>query len=462
MDQAVQSTDAERYEALRVEPSRRRSFLRFLGRYPIFFLAFGPPLLRSGAIDATRGRIDFWSVFQVCLIASIALRAIYRLASAESILIPRQIRSILRFALFLGLLFLASAAYSPSRRVSLAYSVAYFLTFACIVEFIVDVYWTPPNWLQCLFHLRFIALLLLALDFIVLPFDSKLVLEYMEGSGLHFGGGTVGPVPLICPMIAIISAYTFLHSLESKSRSAFFLLVGLAGTLVAQSRGCELALLLSLSILTLGWAKTGKRSGYIFISGLLASVLLFAVFMGAFGGGRIWNAFNKGQSTESIETASGRTEMWQFVLDYCLKHPQGMGYVAGFRMFFREYRATGLTLDPTHIGNAHNSHLQVLADAGWLALVIYLILLTRIVRMAWRFANRRFYLGFVPDGVLREPLECLLCMLIFCLGLGMSSAGFSVPLQVAFYWQNIIVALILGISANVILACRARSVDSAN
>jgi hypothetical protein len=462
MNQAVRWIGEDHYNFPEARPARRLSFLRLLLRYPIFLLAFGPPLFRSGAIDATKGKIDLWSVLQVGLLSSIALRAIYRLAAPESILIPKQIRSVLKFAFFLGVLFLTSVTYSPSRMVSMAYAVLYFLTFACVVEFIVDVYRNPLNWMQCLLHLRFIALLLLALDFIVLPFNPNLILGFEEGAGLRFGGGGVGPVALICPMIAIISAFTFLHSLEPRRRSAFLFLVGLAGSLSLQSRGCSLALLLSLSILAFGWAKTGKRSAYILISGFMAFVLFFGVVMGEMGGGRIWTIVNRGESSQRIATASGRFDVWQFVIHYCLRHPQGMGYVAGFRMIFKDYHAVGMNLDPSHIGNAHNCYFQVLSDAGWLALAVYLTMLVKIVGMAWRFANKRAFPSGMPDSQCRESTECLMFMLVYLLAVGMDTSGPSVPLSAPFYWQNIIVALILGISANMILASRTRVTNSAN
>jgi O-antigen ligase len=239
-----------------------------------------------------------------------------------------------------------------------------------------------------------------------------------------------------------------------------FFIVGLAGALSARSRGCELALLFTLSILVFRWAKTGKRTAYLFISGLLASMLLFSVTLGAVGGGSVWRIVNRGQSTEGILTASGRTAIWHFVIQYCLKHPQGMGYVAGFRMIFREQSGAALKLVPTSIGNAHNGYFQVLADAGWLALAIFLIMLTKIVRLALRFASKTPHRGFTPDNLHRESIECLMLMLIYCLGEGMDTSGFMVSLTVASYWQNIIIAIILGISARALVASRPRPLVS--
>jgi O-antigen ligase len=446
-----------------VRPGKRLSFVNFLKRYPIFLLAFGPPIFRPhGGIDATKGVIDFWAFFQVVFLAAISSRAIFRLMAVESILIPKQIRSILKYAFFLGLLYLASATYSPSRPVSAAYSILYILAWICVAEFLVDAYKNPPDWMQCLFSLRLISLLLLALAFLTLPFKPDMVMSFEPGIGIRIMGGTIAPVGSAASIIAIISAYTFLHSLESKGRSVVLFLVGLAGTLITQSRGAELALFLCLAILFAGWAKTSKRSAYIFISGFMAFVLFSGVVIGVAGGGRLWNTFNRGQDAAGIASASGRTDIWKFVIQYCIAHPQGMGYEAGFRVLFRDYVSPGILVVVSMIGNAHNTFLQVLADAGWLALAAYLIMMTKTVVLGWRFARKHIAAALAPNRAPLHALRCVLVLLILCFADGMNAADFGLPLRAAFYTQNLIVAIILGISANMIEISRAKKMPAAN
>jgi len=436
-----------------VKRRRRDSLLKFVLRYPIFLLAFGPPILRSSAVDATKGMIDVWSLLQLGLLFPVAIRAMYRLASAEFFPIPKKVRSILRLCFLLGMVFLASAVYSPSRFVSVAYSGFYFLTLICVVEFVVDVYKDPPDWLQCVFNLRHISLLLLAAVLLVLPFRPGIVLTPVERAGIRFLGGSVAPVPLIGPMIAIISAYNFLHRIESKGRSAFFFLVGLIATLITQARGAELALLVALVVLGAGWARTGRRFTYFFLFSFMAFILFLGGAAGVIGGDRIWSVFNRGQSAEGIASASGRTDYWKYVINYCMVHPQGMGYVAGFRTIFKEESGV---LNADHIGNAHNTYMQALADAGWLALVIYLALLIKIILLGWRFAKTNLLLNAASNSRSYHAIRCTLVLLVFCLAEGMDGADFSVPLRVAFYWQNILIAMILGMSTSLIVASRVR------
>jgi len=430
------------------------SGVKFFLRYPIFLLGFGPPIVRSGAIDATSGVIDFWSILQVGWLVLISFRAINRLVSAQSILIPKQIRSILRLAFFLGLLFLASAAYSHSPLVSAAYSVFYFLTLICVTEFVVDVYRNPPNWIECLFHLRFIALLLSALVVLTLPIHPSIVMMTAPGLGARLVGGSVAPMTLVCPVIAIISAYTFLHSLEPRGRACFIFFVGLTGTLATQARASEIALLIVLSLIAIDWSRTSRRAGSFVIFGLIAFVISSGALVGAFGGVRMWSAVNRGQSAEGIASASGRTEIWKFVVQYCMSHPQGMGYVTGFRILFRQSLISESILDVIRIGNTHNMFAQFLADAGWVALTIYLVMLVKVFALGFRFAAKRSSISFVTDNISRHVLSCALALLIYFFVEGFGVSDYAIPLRASFYFQNLVIAIILGVSARLIAASR--------
>jgi O-antigen ligase len=273
-------------------------------------------------------------------------------------------------------------------------------------------------------------------------------------TGIRLLGGTVTSAPLICPIIAIISAYSFLQSLESRGRAFFLFLVGLGATLATRARGSEIALFICLSLVVMAWARTNQRSASAVISGAMAFMALVGLAGGAIGGERIWNIFNKGQNVAGIKSASGRTEIWAFVIKYCLAHPQGMGYVAGFRIVFRQYFSltSGQTL--SQLGTAHNTFVDVLAGAGWLALGIYLIMMVKIVKLAWRFAKRQRRLAPVLDRSSLHGIRCSLVLLVFCFTYGMGAAELSAPLRAGFYILYIIIAIVLGASANMLVAYR--------
>lgn len=466
MKQSAGLADSSRYEPAAVRASRPPSPLKLLMRYPILLLAFGPPIFRSAGatagVDTVQAHFDLWNLFQVGWLSLIALRAIIRLTRARTIFIPRQVRFVLILAFFLGLLFLVSVTYSPGPVVSAEFSILYFFNLVCVVEFIVDVYRDPPDWIQFLFQLRFISLLLLGGVLITLLFAPTFVLFFLPGAGIRLTGGSVALVPLICPIIAIVSAYSFLHSLEPRIRASLFFLVGFAGTAISQTRGAEIALAIVLVPIIFGWAKLKRRSAHLFISGLMASILLGAVVMGAIGGGSILKIFNRGQDTQSVMTGSGRTEVWKFAVSYSMTHPEGMGYVAGFRTLFPNHFDLYVVGDQSHLGNTHNTFLQYLADAGWLALGLYLIMMAKTLTLGWRFARKPALAGLASDSLTRHATRCTLLLLVFCLLEGMEASDFAVPLRQPFYVQYILVAMILGISAERFAAARTRYSSLAN
>lgn len=443
------------YGAHGLQYPRYRSLLKFFVRYPIFLLAFGPPIFRTHGIDATQGKIDFWSVLQVGWLFLIAVRAIRRLLSARLILIPKQIQSILRLAFILGLLYLASAIYSPSPAISAAYSVLYLLTMICVLEFIVDTYQNSLSWVECLFQLRRVSLLLLILVALTILFHTSGSYEVLPGEGVRSIGSSVASLSLVSPIICIVSAYSFQYLLEPRGRAFFLFLVGLGAELFSQSRFSEGALLLCLLLTFLPWVwSASRRRAYARIAGFVTFATLACAAVGVIGRERIWTIFNKGQSSEAIQSFSGRTEMWAFVFKYCLAHPQGMGYVAGFRIVFRQYFSLNSGTSLSQLGTAHNTYVDVLAGAGWLALGIYLIMLAKIVTLAWRFAKKQDRIYSTVDQSSIHGIRCSFLLLAFCLFYGMGATEFSAPMRGSFGILYTIIAIILGALANTIAASR--------
>jgi hypothetical protein len=200
-----------------------------------------------------------------------------------------------------------------------------------------------------------------------------------------------------------------------------------------------------------------KRSAYLFVSALMAFTLLASAVIGEIGGERIWQAFNRGQDVEGILTASGRTGVWAEVIRYSLIHPQGMGYIAGIRGS-RIAPNSDASMHGTlkNLGGTDNSFMEVLTDAGWLALALYLLMLFRTIAMGWRFAKKDASAALASDIYVRHSIRCALLLLMFCLAEGMEGSIFTIPLLGAFYCQNILIAMILGASANILVASRPR------
>jgi O-antigen ligase len=465
MTQSVQWIEGSVSKSPARQSTRRLSSLRLLLRYPIFLLAFGPPIFRSNkalaGFDTSQAHADIWSVIQVGWIFALALRAIIRLGTSDSIRIPKEVRNVLRLGGFIGILYLISIGYSPGRAVSAEFTLLYFLTLICVTEFVVDVYSDPPNWIQCLLLLRSISFIAILIILAALAIDPTLVMSVVPEQGIRLLGGPVGNTALLGSMMAIISAYTFLHSLESRTRATIFFLIGLAATLITQWRGGEIALFLSLGILVVQWARLKKRSAQIFVAGLMAFILLAGGVVIAVGGEKIWKVFNRGQDVADVASASGRTEMWTYAFSYCVRNPWGMGYVAGFRYYFTRSFNLAYSADVTHLGNCHNAFVQVLADAGWVALLLYLMMNAGIVSLGWRFAKKHAPVFTAFDVEIRHVLRCALLLLLYCFIDGLDMADFDIPLRQPFYFQFIVVAIILGAATNMIIITRSRNASQA-
>ena len=203
----MQLTNSHEFKPASVQSDKRRAFLGFFRRYPVFLLAVGPPVFKmtlTGS-DSTQSHTDIWNIIQVGWLFMIALRAIIRLAYAQKPQIPKQTRSVLKYSFFLGLLFLGSVSYSPGRLVSLEFCILYFATMICVLEFVVDAYKNPPDWMQCLLQLRLMSLLLYILVLITALLKPNMVLAVVPGAGIRLLGGTVASAPVICPLIAIMT-----------------------------------------------------------------------------------------------------------------------------------------------------------------------------------------------------------------------------------------------------------------
>jgi hypothetical protein len=54
-------------------------------------------------------------------------------------------------------------------------------------------------------------------------------------------------------------------------------------------------------------------------------------------------------------------------------------------------------------------------------------------------------------------MTCALALLVFCIVDGTTGADFVVPMRASYYFQNVIIAIILGAYARAIIAARAKN-----
>ncbi len=398
---------------------------------------------------------------QVAWIGAIALCASVRLLKKGTLALTKRSRSVLALMIALGVLFVISVLYSQGRTLSAEFSLLYFADLICIIEFVIDTYTNPPDWLQCIFQLRLVAIILNLLVLICIAIQPALVMNGDPySSEVRLMGGSVCAEAVFLPIIMLVSAYSFLYGLESRAKSAILFLLGMGGLLVAQIRGADLIVLGLLFVIATWWARSSRNTSRLFAGGLVFAVLAFGALVATVGAGEIWTQFNRGQDVSNLFTASGRTIYWQDVIDYSVSHPWGMGYIAGIRhMQFGVHKAN-LHSDLTNPGGTDDAYMQTLTDAGWLSLGLYLLILGELFLTIWMLASRKSAVEY-RDPRMRHAMRCLFLLFACCLLEAIEGSGFAVPLQQEFYLQNVLVAMILGASTTVTLAARARRYKSA-
>jgi hypothetical protein len=79
-----------------------------------------------------------------------------------------------------------------------------------------------------------------------------------------------------------------------------------------------------------------------------------------------------------------------------------------------------------------------------------------IVYLGLRFINTSPTVVLESNSVPRHAMVCALIVFFFCLVTGTAASDFDVPLRAAFYIQNLIIAIIMGISSNMTANSRLR------
>jgi hypothetical protein len=217
-----------------------------------------------------------------------------------------------------------------------------------------------------------------------------------------------------------------------------------------------------LAVLATGSARKSRRAAYIFCFAFAALIVVAGVVVSAAGSERILTAINRGQDIEGVETLSGRTRVWESLIQYSIAHPQGMGYIAGIRTFWRVASAGSMHEALNNVGGTDSAYMETLADAGWLALAFFLITIGKIAALGLRLSKNAVSGALARDRITRHGLRCALLLLLLCVQEGLESSEFVVPLRGAFYLQEVIVAIILGASVSILLSSRSEFRSSAS
>lgn len=165
-------------------------------------------------------------------------------------------------------------------------------------------------------------------------------------------------------------------------RRGVFLMVPLTALTVVMthSRGGFLAMMTALGVLV--WRSRNRLAG-IFL-GIAALVIAYIVVPASY--------IERIQSISHYEddgSARGRLQAWDTAIRMATAHPVfGVGYTM-FRRNYQKYSAT-----PGQFARvAHNSYLQIWAESGTIAILVYLFLFFYTLYRLWRVSSvaRRYY-----------------------------------------------------------------------
>jgi len=170
--------------------------------------------------------------------------------------------------------------------------------------------------------------------------------------------------------LMIIPIMVYLHKISNSQYVKYILIFSIIssfiGAIGTQSRG---ALVAFGAVLVFFWLKSDKKIIYGFLFSV-AVVLLFT-FMPASWQERM-NTIN---TYESDASAMGRINAWEYAFNVANNHLLGLGFESWSPITFAMYAP-----NPNDVHAAHSIYFSVLADHGWIGLLMYL----SIFYLSWK------------------------------------------------------------------------------
>jgi exopolysaccharide production protein ExoQ len=182
--------------------------------------------------------------------------------------------------------------------------------------------------------------------------------------------------------ISQVAAVGLLAALATKDRRdiwpsraliAFVIAMTALSVLLTKSRTTWLGLIAAFFVAEIYRRRTrGKR-----LAALLAAGILVAILTNTFAFQQLWA---RGESGGELNSASGRTELWQKVWPQVSKN-LWLGYGVGA---FWSPRTINLLAGQWAATSAHNGYLDIVAELGVVGLAVNLVLIFVSSRNAWR------------------------------------------------------------------------------
>lgn len=364
-------------------PLQTKRFWNLYKQYPLFLLLIGPPVFRtigSREADASlQGSFDFWIIWQIAFYVVVGVMSfnnwqVIRRQHKP----PKLIRHMFIVIALLVLSLFASAIYSPSPLLTLAYSLLFAIGFFSALQFSFYIAYSPDD--SIFFRLfsaaRSIGLFLSILVYLAFFFGDNFVGFYIHNIGLRIMGGSIAPLAIISFVIFSITLSNFFYNKEKIITSIIYIIFSVAGILLAKTRSVYFV---SLIVAMWFWffSKNNTMKSWNFLKYAISFFLFPILFLLIIHNpNELIDLVTRGtMSTDVDSLVSGRLTIGNWVMHQISNNPFGLGYIAGFRDAFLQLHFTDSGLVASRIGNAHNSFLEMIAGGGWLSLSLFILLL---------------------------------------------------------------------------------------
>jgi len=223
-------------------------------------------------------------------------------------------------------------------------------------------------------YLLLIGVLFSIIGYLIFPNEALQITSDFEGELGH--KSVWGIIPSINPntlgqfsaMLSFVGVYYFLYLKKVKKAGLVFMIIGLAGQLIAYSRTSIFAFAVIIIFLVI---REKKLIYKVLILFLLPLIYIFE--------SQLFDYISRGQDISQLSSMSGRTYMWQIGWDSVIANPIfGLGYYSGHKILDVDIGMAFSSLDSTY--------LETLVEVGVLGSVFLFFFIFKALYKSYRFS----------------------------------------------------------------------------
>lgn len=222
-------------------------------------------------------------------------------------------------------------------------------------------------------YLLLIGVLFSLIGYVIFPKEALQITSDFEGELGH--KSVWGIIPSINPntlaqlsaMLSFVGVYYFLYLKKVRKAGLIFMIIGLAGQLIAYSRTSIFAFAVMIIFLVI------REKKLIYKVLALFTLPLIYIFEN-----QLFEYMSRGQDINQLSSMSGRTYMWQIGWDSVKANPIfGLGYYSGHKILDVDIGMAFSSLDSTY--------LETLVDVGVLGSVFLFFFIFKALFKSYRF-----------------------------------------------------------------------------